>query len=49
MNESDWEVSRVLGLEDKYWESQWLIGYYSDTEFNQRAHWLAVQAREANE
>lgn len=33
--------------EDKYWEAQWLIGYYSDSPEGQAAHDAAVEEEDA--
>ena len=35
-------------LQAKYWEAQWLIGYYSDLPGNQWKHDLAVIDRQKN-
>ena len=42
------EVAVVANQLAKYWESQWLIGYYSDTESNKWYHDRAVAERRAD-
>lgn len=37
-HESDWGVLMDMTIVDKYWEAQWLIGYYSMSKYEQDIH-----------
>lgn len=46
MNLSDQDFADlIIKRNDKYWENQWLIGYYSDTANGRQQHDFVVAQR----